>query len=45
SATQQEHTGKFDALEAQMRSLTQMVGEVLRRLPDPDVDSDGRRPE
>jgi hypothetical protein len=31
-----EHTARFDSIDAQMRSLTQMVGEVLRRLPEPD---------
>jgi hypothetical protein len=43
AATQQEHTelltgigGTLDSTAAQMRSLTQMVGEVLRRLPGPD---------
>ena len=30
----QEHTGRFDSLEASMRSLTQMIGQVLERLPD-----------
>lgn len=30
------HTGRFDSVDAQLRSLTQMVGEVLRRLPEPD---------
>jgi DNA-binding ferritin-like protein (Dps family) len=43
AATQQEHTelltgivGTLDSTSAQLRSLTQMVGEVLRRLPEPD---------
>jgi Fe2+ transport system protein B len=30
----QEHTGRFDSLEASMRSLTQMIGQVLERLPE-----------
>jgi len=30
------HTGRFDSVDAQLRRLTQMVGEVLRRLPEPD---------
>ncbi|GAA0934752.1 hypothetical protein [Pseudonocardia zijingensis] len=29
----QEHTGRFDSVEAQLRTLTQMVGQVLERLP------------
>jgi uncharacterized protein involved in exopolysaccharide biosynthesis len=32
--TQQEHTGRFDSIDSQLRSLTQMVGQVLERLPD-----------
>jgi hypothetical protein len=28
-----EHTGRFDSVDAQLRSLTQMVGQVLDRLP------------
>jgi septal ring factor EnvC (AmiA/AmiB activator) len=31
--TLQEHSAKFDSVDAQLRSLTQMVGEVLHRLP------------
>lgn len=31
-----EHAGRFDSLDAQMRSLTQLVGQVLNRLPEPD---------
>ncbi|AHH98198.1 hypothetical protein [Kutzneria albida] len=31
----QAHTGRFDSLDAQLRSLTQMVGELVRRLPEP----------
>ncbi|MHA6625040.1 hypothetical protein ACU61A_06430 [Pseudonocardia sichuanensis] len=30
----QEHGGRFDSLETSMRSLTQMVGQVLERLPE-----------
>jgi Fe2+ transport system protein B len=30
----QEHRGRFDSIEAVLRSLTQMVGQVLQRLPD-----------
>lgn len=41
-STLTEHTARFDSLDAQMRSLTQMVGQVLRRLPHgPDEPSDG----
>jgi uncharacterized protein involved in exopolysaccharide biosynthesis len=32
--TLQEHTGRFDSVDAQLRSLTQLVGQVLERLPD-----------
>jgi uncharacterized protein involved in exopolysaccharide biosynthesis len=32
--TQQEHTGRFDLIDSQLRSLTQMVGQVLERLPE-----------
>jgi hypothetical protein len=32
--TQQEHTGRFDSVDLQLRSLTQMVGQVLERLPE-----------
>ncbi|WP_103347965.1 hypothetical protein [Amycolatopsis sp. CA-128772] len=34
-ATQQEHTGRFDSLDLQLRSLTQLVGQVLERLDPP----------
>lgn len=34
-ATQQEHTGRFDSLDLQLRSLTQLVGQVLERLDRP----------
>jgi hypothetical protein len=30
----QEHTGRFDSVDTQLRSLTQLVGQVLERLPD-----------
>jgi chromosome segregation ATPase len=30
----QKHRGRFDSIEAVLRSLTQMVGQVLQRLPD-----------
>jgi hypothetical protein len=33
-ATQQEHGARFDSIGAQLRSLTQLVGQVLERLPD-----------
>ncbi|WP_033290994.1 hypothetical protein [Amycolatopsis jejuensis] len=33
--TQQEHTGRFDSIDAQLRSLTQLVGQVLERLEPP----------
>jgi adenosyl cobinamide kinase/adenosyl cobinamide phosphate guanylyltransferase len=36
ATTQAEHAARFDSVDAQMRSLTQMIGEVLRRLPEPD---------
>lgn len=39
-ATQQAHTARFDSIDSQMRSLTQMVGEVLKRLPAPDENGD-----
>jgi chromosome segregation ATPase len=29
----QEHRGRFDSVDAVLRSLTQMVGQVLERLP------------
>jgi len=31
-ATQGEHTARFDSVDSQLRSLTQLVGEVLHRL-------------
>ena len=34
----QEHTGRFDSVDAQLRSLTQLVGQVLERLPDEPAD-------
>lgn len=41
-STLTEHAGRFDSLDAQMRSLTQMVGQLLHRLPPaPDEPSDG----
>jgi chromosome segregation ATPase len=30
----QEHTAQFDSINSQLRSLTQMVGQVLERLPE-----------
>ena len=30
----QEHGARFDSIGAQLRSLTQLVGQVLERLPD-----------
>jgi len=33
-ATQLEHTARFDSVDAQLRSLTQLVGDVLKRLPN-----------
>ncbi len=30
----QEHRGRFDSVDAVLRSLTQMVGQVLLRLPE-----------
>lgn len=46
----QEHTARFDSLDAQMRSLTQLVGQVLERLPEKphageDVDPQEKRPD
>lgn len=42
TTTLQEHTGRFDSLEGQVRSLTQMMGEILRRLgPSENGDQDG----
>ncbi|WP_329054084.1 hypothetical protein OG738_13570 [Amycolatopsis sp. NBC_01488] len=34
----QEHTGRFDSIDAQLRSLTQMVGQVLEHLEPPTSD-------
>lgn len=36
----QAHTGRFDSLDAQMRSLTQLIGQVLDRLPAPEQDGE-----
>lgn len=34
----QEHRGPFDSVDTQLRTLTQMVGQVLERFPDePDT--------
>jgi hypothetical protein len=30
----QEHRGRFNSIDAQLRTLTQMVGDVLERLPE-----------
>ncbi|MHA6624320.1 hypothetical protein ACU61A_02805 [Pseudonocardia sichuanensis] len=30
----QEHDSRFDSVDAQLRSLTQMVGQVLDRIPE-----------
>jgi uncharacterized coiled-coil protein SlyX len=30
------HDGRFDSMDSQLRSLTQLVGQVLERLPEPD---------
>lgn len=35
-----EHGGQLHSIDAQLRSLTTMVGEVLRRLPDTGNDKD-----
>jgi hypothetical protein len=32
--TLQEHTARFDSVDLQLRSLTQMVSQVLERLPE-----------
>jgi uncharacterized coiled-coil DUF342 family protein len=29
-----EHTARFDSVDSQLRSLTQLVGQVLERLPE-----------
>ncbi len=31
-----EHTGRFDSVDASLRSLTRLVGPVLERLPEPE---------
>ncbi|MGH3615853.1 MAG: hypothetical protein ACRDRK_25315 [Pseudonocardia sp.] len=31
---QTEHTARFDSIDSQLRSLTQLVGQVLARFPD-----------
>ncbi|MBW0117929.1 hypothetical protein [Pseudonocardia abyssalis] len=31
---QTEHTARFDSVDGQLRSLTQLVGQVLERLPE-----------
>ncbi len=31
-----EHTSRFDSVDASLRSLTQLVGQVLERLPEPE---------
>lgn len=31
---QTEHTARFDSVDGQLRSLTQLVGQVLDRLPE-----------
>jgi uncharacterized coiled-coil protein SlyX len=36
-----EHTARFDSIDSQLRSLTQLVGEALQRLPG---ESDGGEP-
>jgi hypothetical protein len=35
-----EHIRRFDSLDAQLRHLTQLVREVLKRLPEPDQAGD-----
>lgn len=35
----QEHSARFDSVDSQMRSLTQMVGKVLERLPETPCES------
>jgi chromosome segregation ATPase len=37
---QVEHDGRFDSMEAQLRSLTQLVGQVLDRMSEPDQTAD-----
>ncbi len=34
TATLAEHTARFDSVDSQLRSLTQLVGQVLQRLPE-----------
>ncbi len=31
-----EHGARFDSIDASLRSLTQLVGQVLERLPEPE---------
>jgi uncharacterized protein involved in exopolysaccharide biosynthesis len=47
SAVLTEHTARFDSIDSQLRSLTQLVGEALHRLPgDPeDGEPSGRAEE
>lgn len=35
-----EHGGRLDSIDAQLRSLTQMVGELLKRLTEPGEGAD-----
>lgn len=35
-----EHDARFDSIDAQLRSLTQMMGVVLSRLPESDLPGD-----
>jgi division protein CdvB (Snf7/Vps24/ESCRT-III family) len=39
SAKLQEHDARFDSVDSQLQSLTQMVGQVLERLPETPCES------
>jgi chromosome segregation ATPase len=40
SAVLTEHTARFDSIDSQLRSLTQLVGEALHRLPGDPADGE-----
>lgn len=39
SAKHAEHTARFDSVDSQLRSLTQLVGQVLERMPEQPGDT------
>lgn len=39
SAKLAEHTARFDSVDSQLRSLTQLVGQVLERMPEQPGDA------